>query len=205
MPLENSVVVALLGLLCVLFLWRERLTWYSKALIFSMGDFAAVSLFFEALGRYLVLNQIIPILVIGYGLIPVAFILSWPTNAPKQPKGEMLSQVEERKKDVWYAIKEWVESPIQVGFGLNRGQEDFLLATEPPTLAAEVDTCLKHYPTVWNTLQEFRTICVTPIGSVTPNGMAIENAMRGVTRLNMKLIQEIRSEILDKHYTQLKC
>jgi hypothetical protein len=112
---------------------------------------------------------------------------------------------DQRKKEIWYAIKEWVESQTQVGFGVNRGPRDFLLKTEAPHLAAEIDACLvKHYATVWSTLQEFRAKYSMSTRSVTSNGIAIDT-IGGLTGLNARLITELKSEILDKHYTRLKC
>ena len=86
-------------------------------------------------------------------------LISEATTKEASPKLSQ-GQLDERKKDIWYAIKEWVESPIRIGYGVDRGAEDFMLATEPPKLAAEIEACLKnHYPTIWNTWQEFRAKC----------------------------------------------
>src|SRR5208282_5139814 len=40
--------------------------------------------------------------------------------------------------------------------------------------------------------------------SWTPNGLAIESALSGVPRLHTKVLQQIKSEILDKYYSHLR-
>ena len=123
-----------------------------------------------------------------------------------------------RKKDIYNAIKEWVEPPVQ----FNLTEECYHLTYDPPKLASEIRDCLsRNYPSIWNNLQELRrkheewVNPEVPRGSIEKVGevsivsrdwMARKESLRNdVRRMHSSLVQQFRSEILGKHYTRLKC
>jgi len=125
-----------------------------------------------------------------------------------------------RKRDIWEAIRKWVELP-DTPF---RGQRDTLpLAEKPPELADGVEGCLKRkYPSIWADLQklrqeysEYKMTNVSAKFTKDVNGRDIVN-LEGVKaydrsmcsslkQLHDQLREHIKSEILDKHDTELKC
>ncbi len=126
----------------------------------------------------------------------------------------------QRKKDIWDAIKEWVELTI------SHGQQDaFPLAEKPPTLATEIEECLsRNYPSIWADVQQFRNkydeLMTIKAGNVPEE---LFEKIDGRTTLNLDLLQaredslchqlsamqrqltgRLNSEILEKHSTRLK-
>jgi len=101
---DSSAAVVLLGLLSVLFLWCEPLVWWTKAATFTGFDlvffFGVINGF---LGAYLSGNQKIVMAVVCFGLVPVAFLLSWLAKPEKQ-----LSKM---RKDIYDAIKKACHRP----------------------------------------------------------------------------------------------
>jgi hypothetical protein len=130
-------------------------------------------------------------------------------------------QANQRKEDIWKAIKEWVELP-STGFG---GQPDPLpLAEKPPNLAVEIEDCLnRNYPSIWANMREFRRVHAELVairknpqefwekidGRMTLHYgllLARENSIHHqLAQMQRELIQQLKSEILEKHYTRLKC
>jgi len=108
-----------------------------------------------------------------------------------------------RKEDIWKAIKEWVDSAYSTDSILGLGNcYDFPLGRAPPKLAKEIDDCLSKYPSLWHDLQEFRNKCALR-GRVLRS--PIQDAYDGFVGMNERLVQRFRSEILDKHWTRLRC
>jgi len=125
-----------------------------------------------------------------------------------------------RKKDIWEAIRKWVELPIT----RFRNQQDTLpLAEKPPELADGVEGCLRRkYPSIWGNLQklrqeysEYKKENVTEKFTKYVDDRAIINMERAkayhhskcghLLQLHCQLAKQIKSEILDKHDTELKC
>jgi hypothetical protein len=125
-----------------------------------------------------------------------------------------------RKKDVWDAIKEWVE------LTKSHGQQDaFPLAEKPPTLAMEIVECLsRNYPSIWADMQQFRSkydeLMAIKAGNV-PEELFEKTDGRNTLNLDLLRAREVslrhqlsamqrqltgrlNSEILEKHSTRLK-
>jgi hypothetical protein len=126
----------------------------------------------------------------------------------------------QRRKDIWGAIKEWVE--------LTRShdqQDAFPLAEKPPTLATEIEECLsRNYRSIWADMQQFRSkydelmtlkagnvseeLFETIDGSRTLNLdllRAREDSLRHqLSAMQRQLTGRLNSEILEKHSTRLK-
>jgi hypothetical protein len=125
-----------------------------------------------------------------------------------------------RKEDIWKAIKQWIELPI-IQF---REQKDTLpLCEKPPELADAVEKCLsRKYSSIWIDLQKLRDeyhawknedvpakFIRHKDGDRSVNIDAIKgynDSMRiKLMSLHSRLVERIKSEIIDKHFTQLKC
>jgi hypothetical protein len=113
-----------------------------------------------------------------------------------------------RREDIWKAIGEWVSQPsYDYSPGVGRVYE-FPLAREPPNLSVEIEDCLrKNYSSIWNDIEELRRKYAArqAPGAKVGMGTAIKDALDGLVGLESRIRQELKSEILDKHYTQLKC
>ena len=123
-----------------------------------------------------------------------------------------------RKEDIHRAIKRWNETP----FGGFRKRTDTLpLAEKAPELAVEIEKCLSHYQSVYANLQklrqeyhEWKDTDSTGRFSRVENGKTIidlrlayaydDSMCRSLLLSHSQLIEQIKSEILDKHYTSLK-
>jgi len=109
-----------------------------------------------------------------------------------------------RKRDIHAAIKTWVESS-------QKALAPYSLAAKAPELSLEVENCLsKKYPPIWSGVLELRHkrdefLKLAPndlSGAVNGRKLAMQHdieAMQG------QLVQRINSEILEKHFTRLKC
>ena len=125
-----------------------------------------------------------------------------------------------RKKDIWEAIRKWVELPIT----RFRNQQDTLpLAEKPPELAYEVEKCLKRkYPSIWANLKKLRQEYsdwkneqTTDRFTTFENGRTIVNISlahsyddrmcRKLLEWHARLKETIESEVLSKHCAKLKC
>lgn len=145
------------------------------------------------------------------------FVVESPESEGKTDGSQ---QADLRKKEVWNAFQKWVQVPI-VRF---RDQQDMLpLAEKPPDLAFELEECLKrNYPSVWADLQKLRQQYhawknenVSDRFTRTVNGVTTvyidavrdynERMLDRLLRLHSQLAEGIKSEILDKHHTRLKC
>jgi len=126
-----------------------------------------------------------------------------------------------RKEAIWKAIKKWVELPLPIRF---HSQKDMLpLAEKPPELADEVEKCLKRkYPSIWANLQKLRQEYYgwknenvaerftkyegdRAIINITYVNQYNRSKCDHLLQLHCQLAKQIKSEILDKHYTRLKC
>jgi len=125
-----------------------------------------------------------------------------------------------RREAIWKAIKEWIELPI----ARFRDKQDTLpLAEKPPELAVEIEECLsQNYPSVYACLQRLRqeyhdwkdTDSSAKFRKVVEGRTIInldyvikwdEFKQRELMRLHSQLVEQIKSEILAKHHTRLKC
>jgi len=123
-----------------------------------------------------------------------------------------------RKEDIHGAIKRWNETP----FGGFRKKTDTLpLAEKAPELAVEIEKCLTHYQSIYANLQklrqqyhEWKDTDSTDRFTRVENGKTIidlrlvnaydDSMCRRLLLSHSQLIEQIKSEILDKHYTSLK-
>jgi len=125
-----------------------------------------------------------------------------------------------KKERIWKAIQGWVTLPIT----RFRDQQDTLpLAEKPPELADEIYECLrKRYPSIWTNLQNLRQECsgwknenVSERFTEYVNGVPTihidlvrwykESTCSRLAELHRQLAEQIKSEILDKDHTRLKC
>jgi len=125
-----------------------------------------------------------------------------------------------RKEEIWKAIEAWVEMPI-VEF---RHQYDTLpLGEKPPKLGVDVEKCLeRNYPSVWSGLKKFRqeysewknedvskrfSECIDGVLTmhIGPEQTYNELMCRQLIQCHNQLAEQIKSEILGKHCTELKC
>lgn len=160
----------------------------------------------ETIGQVII--AVIPAMIVG------GASLIW---FGRKPDEQELS----RKRDIHAAIKKWVELPT-VKF---RDRRDVLpLAEEPPELAVEIEQCLnrKYQSTIYASLQKFRqeyhewkdtdsSVRFTKV----ENGKTIidyrnvlrydDSTCRNLLSLHDQLGKQIKSEIVDKHSTRLKC
>lgn len=124
------------------------------------------------------------------------------------------------KEAIWNAIKVWVELPI-IRF---RDKKDTLpLAEKPPELADAIEECLKRgYSSIWDNRQRLRqeylgwkNTNVSARFTTFEKGQPIvwidakrdynEKTRHQLMRLHSQLAEQIKSEILAKYHTQLKC
>lgn len=161
----------------------------------------------------------------------IVFFLVFALYALREPKPVVESvegggktdsgeQADLRKREVWNAFQKWVQLPI-VRF---RDQQDMLpLAEKPPDLAFELEECLRrNYSTIWDNLQELRQQYhawknenISDRFTKIEDGHTIidlryilaynESVCNKLVALHGQLGKQIGSEILDKHYTRLKC
>jgi hypothetical protein len=134
----------------------------------------------------------------------------------RKPDAQELS----RKQDIHGAIKKWVELPV-AAFDYKSGT--LPLAEKPPELAAEIEECLsRKYPSIHTNLQKFRqdyrewqdTESSSKFTTVEDGRTVInidyvrayDNEMAWkLTRAHGQLAEQFNSEIVDKHFTRLKC
>jgi len=135
-----------------------------------------------------------------------------------------LSSNDHRRKAIWEAIKEWVEPPSNK---LPSQQDPLPLAGKPPKLAAEIEECLsRNYPSIWADVEELKRkhaeLMAIKDGKIPDEFwegranevptlrldlvLAREASLRAqLAEMQRQLIQRINSEILERHYTRLKC
>jgi hypothetical protein len=184
------------------------LDWWTRAGLFATVDIGVLGVIGGFFGSCLTDNQKIAIVIAGFGLILPAFLLSWSAKP------------NDTKQDVWKAIKTWVELPI-VEFDDKR--DELPLAESPPELATAIEECLsRRYPSLWADLQKFRqeysgwkNVDSSAKFMRVVDGRTIINLddvikwdefkRRELMRMHSRLAEQIKSEILDKHHTQLKC
>lgn len=149
-----------------------------------------------------------------------AFIILAATAGWSVTKKESNEQDDSRKEDIWKAIKLWVEMPIT----RFRDKQDVLpLAEKPPELAVEIEECLsQNYPSVYACLQRLRqeyhdwkdtdssarftkVVEGRTIVNITDASKWDEFKREELIRMNSQLVEQIKSEILAKHHTRLKC
>jgi hypothetical protein len=200
-------MVALLGLLIFLILWRGLLDWWARPVAFSTLDLAALTVISGLLGSGLTSNQKTAILTVGLGLIPAVFVFSWT-----------LKQLNQRKREIWNAIKAWVELPITEF----RDKRDRLpLAETPPEKASEIEDCLRRsHSAIWDNLQRLRqqyhewknentsdrfTRIINGVETVYVDAVPDydKSTPERLLRIHSALTEQIKSEILAKPYASL--
>jgi hypothetical protein len=154
------------------------------------------------------------IIAVVPSMIVAGSVLLWSARKPSE-------QDNLRKQAIWEAIKLWVELPIT----RFRDKHDTLpLAEKPPELAAEIEQCLsrKYRGTVYACLQKFRQEYHEWKNTDSSEqfikyekGHAVLNyddlldwddfKAGELARLHSQLVEQIKSEILAKHHTRLKC
>lgn len=146
-------------------------------------------------------------------MVSAGSVLFWSARKPSE-------QDNLRKQDIWEAIKKWVDLPI-IQF---RGKEDTLpLSEKPPDCADDVEDCLKRkHSLIWDNLQTFRREYREWKNTDSSEqfikyekGQAVLNyddlldwddfKAGELARLHSQLVEQIKSEILAKHHTRLKC
>jgi hypothetical protein len=159
------------------------------------------------------LTETVQIVVVS--LVPSMFVsgasLIWLGRKPDE-------QELRRKQDTFGAIERWNETP----FGSFRSRRDTLpLAESPPELGVDIDSCLRHYPSVYANLQKLRTeykdwketdsvhrFTTIENGIPTVNTSLVnsydDDMCRRLVKSHHNLKAQMKSEILDKHYTSLK-
>jgi len=156
-------------------------------------------------------ENILGAIVVGMFTTGCAFLY----YGPRANEQEIL-----RKERVWKAIQAWVALPI-TDF---RHQQDTLpLAEKPPELADEVHECLrKKYPAIWTNLQKLRqeyrewknehvsdrfTERINGVPTIHINMVHSynESICRRLKELHDQLKERIKSDILAKDHTRLKC
>jgi hypothetical protein len=137
-------------------------------------------------------------------------------KARQEPK----EQDTDRKKDIWNAIKKWVDLPIT----RFRDKQDTLpLAEKPPELADEIEECFrKNYQSIYANLEKLRQEYLEwkntdsskkfttyedgkPVINFTYTQKWDDLKARDLTRLHSQLVEQIKSEILAKYHSRLKC
>jgi hypothetical protein len=127
---------------------------------------------------------------------------------------------QDRKEAIWMAIKKWVELPIT----RFRDKQDVLpLAEKAPDYADEINECLsRHYPLLWTNLQKLRqdyhdwkSADSAARFTRIDEGRTVINIdyarkwdelrIRELLQLHSQLAEQIKSEILAKYHTRLKC
>jgi hypothetical protein len=159
----------------------------------------------EAIGQVII--AVIPAMIVG------GASLIW---FGRKPDTQELS----RKQDIHNAIKKWIEIPV-AEFEDKSGV--LPLAEKPPELAAEIEKCLKQkYQSIYTNLQKLRqdhhewkdtesysrfsrvedgrTIISIDLVRDYDKGMAWK-----LRRAHSRLAEQIKSEIVEKHFTRFKC
>ncbi len=129
-------------------------------------------------------------------------------------------QVERKKERIWKAIEKWVNAPIT---RFHDQQDTLPFAEKPPELAFEIEECLKqNYPAIWDNLQklkqEYHGWKNEDVGkrfTENINGIPTlhydmfrwynESTCRRLIELHHQMAKQIKSEILEKYHTRLKC
>jgi len=125
-----------------------------------------------------------------------------------------------RKERVWNAIKKWAELPVM---RFEDKSHTLPLAEKPPELATAIEECLsRKYPSIYGNLQKLRqdyhewknTESSSKLARV-ENGRTVINLDYVISydkqrawelaRAHGQLAELIKSEILDKDHTRLKC
>jgi len=138
----------------------------------------------------------------------------------KRGRQELSEQELRRKREIYDAIKEWVESPI---FRFQDQRDTLPLAEKPPRLASAIEECLRqNYSTIWSSLQrlrekyhEYKNANISEIATRYVDGQpvyfmdrakAYEHARcQELLAWHRQVREEIESKILGYDSTRLKC
>jgi hypothetical protein len=159
--------------------------------------------------------------VLGYATLSLTFFAVTTILGLLDRRKHPVPEVDrDRQKSIWTAIKSWVELPIT----RFRSKQDTLpLAEKPPELAVEIEECLsRYYPAIYASLQnlrqkvsEWKNEDVSARFTKDINGVPTVNAdyvhqynesmCDLLMRAHTQLAEQIKSEILDRHHSRLKC
>lgn len=137
---------------------------------------------------------------------------------------QKLEEVDRDRKDIYEAIKEWIQPPdtrLQI---IGGQQEPLYLAERLPKRAQKIDACLsRNYPEIWADLQEFRSKYTELMSLDTTIPEEFRERINGVENVKLyllnarkdsirgqllarqrQLVQRINLEIVEKHDTELK-
>jgi len=131
-----------------------------------------------------------------------------------------LEEVDRRRRDTYVAIKKWVELPITKF----RDKQDTLpLAEKALERSDDIEGCLsRNYPSIWRNLEkltqeyhEWKSTDSAARFTTIEGGLTVVNItyankwddfkIRELLQLHSQLAEQIKSEILGKHDTRLKC
>jgi hypothetical protein len=135
-----------------------------------------------------------------------------------------LEEIDRRRRDIYNAIKEWVQPP-ETRWQIGGQQEPLYLAERHPKYTQKIDACLsQNYHQIWADWQEFKRVygdlmairenppeeCYERIDGkltfYTRRLEARENSMRSqLLAMQRQLVQQINLEIVEKHDTELRC
>jgi hypothetical protein len=115
-----------------------------------------------------------------------------------------------RKKDMWNAIKNWVGDGAKTLAIQTEGEPrisyTYPLVADPPELGLEIRYCLsQNYPSLWNEREAFLAKRIEYVRKIF-NTKEEMNAVREAVHDDYKTLEKrFKSEILDKHYSRLRC
>jgi hypothetical protein len=191
--------------------------WLGLAIIAGAPALLAISYALGVIANLTSAVETVIITTVGVMFVS-GFSLLWNARKPEE-------QGNQRKNDIWEAIAEWIEPPPNP-FQIRGAEESLFLGEKVPRLVKEIDDCLsKHYPTIWADMQEFRRkygqLMDMKAGKIPDEFwenidgrmtlhynlfLAREDSMhRQLVQIQKELTQQLKSKILEKHYTRLKC
>jgi len=165
----------------------------------------------------LIMNLVDTIQIVIVSLVPAMIVsgasLIWLGQKPDE-------QELRRKEDIHGAIKKWVELPTAQFLDK---QGTLPLAETSPELGEEIEECLSHeYESIhadlrklrqeyheWKNDNSFERFTTVKDGKTIVNVTLADSYDREMTRkllsLHSQVVGQINSEIIQKHFTRLKC
>lgn len=112
-------------------------------------------------------------------------------------------QANRKKEDVWNAIKEWVKPALTPDGSTTELRFELPLASDSKKQRGEIETCLeKNYHELYESLQTFRRQYA---GDIEGAGRFSFTWYCTLIVPHDLLVKKFESEILDKHFSSLKC
>lgn len=122
---------------------------------------------------------------------------------------------EERKRDIWVAIRDWVNPSIHVHASTPFSSLDYPLLSQPPSLESEIYACLQeHYPSLWKERLEFLSLRskleseYDQIRRRRPSKKKtklLEENSRKFEREYSNLVGHFKEQITGRHFSHLRC